>query len=160
MTMQGMYETCQHVVLVLCVAGLGAMLLCLLFLAVRNQLAALMGFMRAHPWASLVLSPAVAVLVVYGSTKPTPTPTVKGITLGSPMETPSSVSLEWQADEGKEITTNQMVRVYWRDAYNGGWHLAAEGYGMTNATITGFFINRDTDWMVEVEDPDEQEGDE
>ena len=160
MTMQGMYETYQHAVLDLCVAALAALFLGTLAYAVRDRLSALVGFMRAHPWASLVLSPAVAVLVVYGSTKPTPTPTVKGITLGSPMETPSHVSLEWQADEGKEITTNQLVRVYWRDAYSGGWHLAAEGYGITNATVSGFFINRDTDWMVEVEDPDEQEDDE
>lgn len=158
MTMQRLYETYQHAVLVLCVAALATMFAVALAYAVRRQIAVLMGFMRAHPWASLVLSPAVSVLVVYGSTKHTPT--VRGITLGSPMETPSHVSLEWKADEGREITTNQLVRVYWRDAYSGGWHLAAEGYGIANATISGFFINRDTDWMVEVEDPDEPEGDE
>ena len=32
-----------------------------------------------------------------------------------------------------------------------------EGYGITIAVINGFFINRDTDWMVEVEDPDEED---
>ena len=144
MTMQWLYETYQHAVLVLCVSALATMFAVALACAVRRQIAVLMGFMRAHPWASLVLSSAVSVLVVYGSTNPV-TPTVRGITLGSPIETPSHVSLEWKADEGSETTTNQLVRVYWRDAYSGGWHLAAEGYGITNATISGFFINRDTD---------------
>lgn len=160
MSMAEGYEIYQRSMCALCLAAVPMLLFCLLVYAIRRELAALMRFLSRHPWAGMVLCPFVAALVVYGSTKPTPTPTVKGITLGEPMETPSSVSLEWQADEGKEITTNQLVRVYWRDAYNGGWHLAAEGYGMTNATITGFFINRDTDWMVEIEDPDEQEGDE
>lgn len=97
----------------------------------------------------------IATPAYSNDTKPI-TPTVRGITLGSPMETPSSVALEWQADEGREIKTNQLVRVYWRDAYT-PWTLAAEGYGITNAVINGFFINRDTDWMVEVEDPDEED---
>lgn len=83
------------------------------------------------------------------------TPTVRGITLGSPMETPTSVSLSWQADEGREIKTNQLVRVFWRDAWNEQWNMAIEDYGITNTTIKGFFINRDTDWMVEVEALDE-----
>ena len=113
-----------------------------------------MSQVRRNPWESLLLAPFVVAMCVYGSTKLTPT--VRGITLGSPMETPSEIALEWKADEGREIRSNQLVRVYWRDAYN-GWTLAAEGYGITNAVINGFFINRDTDWMVEVED-DEDEG--
>lgn len=106
----------------------------------------------------------LAVLCVWKSTpayangnKEHITPTVRGITLGSPMETPTSVSLSWKADEGREIKPEQRVRVFWRDAYNKDWNMAVEGYGITNATVKGFFINRDTDWLVEVEALDEGE---
>ena len=153
--MQEFYEIYQRVLLVACVAALLALGLGAILYRIRKEVSALLGVVRNHPWAALFLSPCVLVLVVYGSTKPV-TPTVRGITLGSPMETPSSVALEWQADEGREIKTNQLVRVYWRDAFT-LWSLAAEGYGITNAVINGFFINRDTDWMVEVEDPDEED---
>lgn len=154
-----MIETFQRVVMEISLAALAVLLAGWAFYAARLSLGAVLARIRRHPWATLFLAPCVAALYVYGSTKPTPvTPTVRGITLGSPMETPSSVALEWKADEGREIKTNQLVRVYWRDAYN-PWTLAAEGYGITNSVINGFFINRDTDWMVEVEDVDE-EGDE
>ena len=157
--MQEAYETFQRVLCAACAAALAAIAVGALLYGIRREASAGLEKVRRHPWLALLLSPGVAWLVVYGSTKPV-TPTVRGITLGSPMETPTSVALEWKADEGVEIGTNQLVRLYWRDAYSGGWHLAAEGYGITNATISGFFINRDTDWMVEVEDPDEPEGDE
>lgn len=110
---------------------------------------------------------AMLVVAALGVWKSTPayangnkeliTPTVRGITLGSPMETPTSVSLSWKADEGREIKPEQRVRVFWRDAYNKDWNMAVEGYGITNATVKGFFINRDTDWLVEVEALDEGE---
>ena len=96
-------------------------------------------------------APLALALFVYGGTKPDPvTPQVKGITLGEPMETPGRVDLAWEPDEGTEIRSNQLVRVYWRDADNPKWNLAAEGYGITNASVVGFFVNRDTDWIVVV----------
>ena len=150
-----MIETFQRTVMYICLAALAAMALFAVVYAVRSQLSRLCGGIRRHPIASALLAPAVFCLYVYGSTKPV-TPTVRGITLGSPMETPSSVSLAWKADEGREIRSNQLVRVYWRDAYT-PWTLAAEGYGITNATVHGFFINRDTDWMVEIEDSEEDD---
>ena len=150
-----MIETFQRTVMYICLAALAAMALFAVVYAVHGQLSRLCGWIRRHPIASALLAPAVFCLYVYGSTKPV-TPTVRGITLGSPAETPSSVSLAWKADEGREIRSNQLVRVYWRDAYT-SWTLAAEGYGITNATVNGFFINRDTDWMVEIEDSGEDD---
>ena len=150
-----MIEIFQRTLMYICLAALAAMALFAVAYAVRSQLSRLCGGIRRHPIASALLAPAVFCLYVYGSTKPV-TPTVRGITLGSPMETPSSVSLAWKADEGREIRSNQLVRVYWRDAYT-PWTLAAEGYGITNATVNGFFINRDTDWMVEIEDSGEDD---
>ena len=152
-----MIETFQRFVMAACLAAFAVSFAAWALCAMRRPLDVMLSRVRRHPWATVILSPAVFALFVYGSTKPDPiTPTVRGIILGSPMETPSSVALEWKADEGREIRTNQLVRVYWRDAYT-PWTLAAEGYGMTNAVINGFFVNRDTDWMVEVED-DEDEG--
>ena len=150
-----MIEIFQRTLMYICLAALAAMALFAVAYAVRSQLSRLCGGIRRHPIASALLAPAVFCLYVYGSTKPV-TPTVRGITLGSPAETPSSVSLAWKADEGREIRSNQLVRVYWRDAYT-SWTLAAEGYGITNATVNGFFINRDTDWMVEIEDSGEDD---
>ena len=150
-----MIETFQRTLMYICLAALAAMALFAVVYAVRIQLSRLCGGIRRHPIASALLAPAVFCLYVYGSTKPV-TPTVRGITLGSPAETPSSVSLAWKADEGREIRSNQLVRVYWRDAYT-SWTLAAEDYGITNATVNGFFINRDTDWMVEIEDSGEDD---
>ena len=148
------HETFQRVLCAACLASLAAIILGIILYLARKQVSVALGAVRRYPIASIFLSPGIIVMVVYGSTKPV-TPTVRGITLGEPMETPSSVTLEWQADEGREIKTNQLVRVYWRDAYT-PWTLAVEGRGITNAVVSGFFINRDTDWMVEVEDPDEE----
>ena len=148
-------ETFQRILCAVCLAALAACLLGAILYRVRKEASAVLGAVRRHPIAALFLSPFIVGMVVYGSTKPV-VPTVRGITLGSPMETPSSVALAWRPDEGKEIKTNQLVRVYWRDAYT-PWTLAAEDYGITNAVISGFFINRDTDWMIEVEDPDEED---
>lgn len=152
------YEIYQRVMCSLCLAAVLLLLFCLLVYSIRRQLDAFMRFLCRHPWAGLLLCPFVVALIAYGSTKPEPiTPTVRGITLGEPMETPTSVSLEWTPDEGREIKSNQMVRVYWRDASSGGWRLATEGLGIVSATVEGFFVNRDTDWMVEVEDADDEE---
>lgn len=154
-----MIEAFQKFMMAACFAALAVLLVGWMLCLTYGPLHAIMEQVRRYSWASVLLVIHVVGLYVYGSTKPV-TPTVRGITLGSPMETPSSVALEWKADDGREIGTNQLVRVYWRDAYN-GWTLAAEDYGITNAVINGFFINRDTDWMVEVEDAeDRQEGEE
>ena len=150
-----MIGTFQRVVMEVSLAALAVSFAAWALCAMRRPLDVMLSRIRRHPWATLSIAPCVAALFIYGSTKPV-TPTVRGITLGSPMETPSSVALSWQPDEGREIKTNQLVRVYWRDAYN-PWTLAAEGYGITNAVINGFFINRDTDWMVEVEDSGEDD---
>lgn len=152
------YEIYQRVMCALCLAAVLLLLFSLLVYSIRRELDVFIRFLNLHPWAGLLLCPLVVALVAYGSTKPEPiTPTVRGITLGEPMETPTSVSMDWLPDEGREIKSNQMVRVYWRDAYYPGRHLAAEGYGMTNATISGFFINRDTEWWVEVEPSEDEE---
>lgn len=153
--MHEFYETYQRVLLAVCITALCVLVLGMMLYRIRREVSVILGIVRRHPWAAFLLSPCVSALFVYGSTKPV-TPTVRGITLGAPMETPSSVALEWRPDEGKEIKTNQLVRVYWRDAYT-PWTLAGEGYGITNAVVNGFFINRDTDWMVEVEEPDEED---
>ena len=111
---------------------------------------------RTRPFKAVAIL-AVSILGVWESTpayandnKQTVIPTVRGITLGEPMESPSHVTLSWHPDAGQEIKPTQRVRVYWRDANNPGWHMAAEGYGITSATVSGFYINRDTDWIVEV----------
>lgn len=153
--MQEFYEAYQRVLLAVCTTALLVLLLGMMLYRIRRKASAVLGMARRHPWGALLLSPFLLALFVYGSTKPV-TPTVRGITLGSPMETPSSVTLEWRADEGRGIKPNQLVRVYWRDAYT-PWTLAGEGYGITNAVVNGFFINRDTDWMVKIEDPDEED---
>lgn len=153
--MQEFCEAYQRVLPAVCITALCILVLGMMLYSIRRKVSAILGMVRRHPWGALLLTPCGLVLFVYGSTKPV-TPTVRGITLGAPMETPSGVTLEWRADEGKEIKTNQLVRVYWRDAYT-PWTLAVEGYGITNAVVDGFFINRDTNWMVEVEDPDEED---
>lgn len=100
---------------------------------------------------------AICFLCVFAAEKHV-VPTVKGITLGFPMETPTSVSLAWSADEGQSIHSNDNVKVYWRDAeLNSAWMLALEGFGITNACVSGFFIDRNTDWMVVVEPHQEEE---
>lgn len=136
----------MHVLLALLALGL----LALGIMLMRDPLARIARAIKEHPVSALVLAVPFTALVIHGSTKQV-VPTVKGISLGSPIETPTEVRLSWQADEGTEIKTNQRVRVLWRDGYSGGWKVAAEGYGITNAVISGFFINRDTDWLVEVE---------
>lgn len=140
----------QYGIMYGCLALLALGLLVLGVYAIREPLSRIASAVKAHPVAAAVLAIPFTALVIHGSTKQV-VPTVKGISLGSPMETPTEVRLSWQADEGTEIKTNQRVRVLWRDGYSGGWKVAAEGYGITNAVISGFFINRDTDWLVEVE---------
>ncbi|MBQ2629212.1 MAG: hypothetical protein IJG13_05995 [Kiritimatiellae bacterium] len=153
--MQGFYEIYQRVLMAVCMSALVAVFLGAFLYRARKDVSIVFGMVRRHPWSAIVLSPVFVSLYLFGATKPV-NPTLRGITLGSPMETPSSVALSWQPDEGREINSNQLVRVYWRDAYT-PWTLAAEGYGITNATVHGFFINRDTDWMVEIEDSGEDD---
>jgi hypothetical protein len=143
-------NTFRTFIFALCVALLLIGFFVLVLYTCRDKFVQLFKEIKAHPIASLFFLIPLTVLFVYGSTKQV-TPTVKGITLGSPMETPTSVELAWTPDDGTEIQSNQLVRVYWRDAYNPKWHLATEGYGITNATVTGFYISADTDWIVEVE---------
>lgn len=133
-----------------CLTLLALALLTLLAYGLCDMSRRLVRWSKAHPFAALVLSAPMIAFALYGSTKQV-TPTVKGITLGSPMETPTEIELSWTPDDGTVIQSNQLVRVYWRDASNPKWQLATEGYGITNATIKGFFISTDTDWIVEVE---------
>ena len=146
-------EAIRAYILYFCLAALAIAFLALLAYSMSGMISRLFRWIKSHPALALMLSAPVAVSVLHGSTKPpTPvTPTVKGITLGSPMETPTEIELSWTPDAGTVIQTNQLVRVYWRDASNPKWQLATEGYGITNATIKGFFISTDTDWLVEVE---------
>lgn len=145
-------EAIRAYLLYFCLAALAIAFLALLAYSMSGMISRLFRWIKSHPVLALMLSAPVAVFVLHGSTKPTPvTPTVKGITLGSPMETPTEIELSWTPDAGTVIQTNQLVRVYWRDASNPKWQLATEGYGITNATIKGFFVSTDTDWLVEVE---------
>lgn len=146
-------EAIRAYLLYFCLAALAIAFLALLAYSISGMISRLFRWIKSHPALALMLSAPVAVFVLHGSTKPsTPvTPTVKGITLGSPMETPTEIELNWTPDDGTVIRSNQLVRVYWRDASNPKWHLAVEGYGITNATVSGFYISADTDWIVEVE---------
>lgn len=136
-----------------CLAALAIAFLALLAYSMIGMVARLFRWIKSHPVHALILSAPVAALVLHGSTKPsTPvTPTIKGITLGSPMETPTEIELSWKPDDGTVIQSNQLVRVLYRHAAEPKWAVALEGYGLTNATIKGFFISTDTDWIVEVE---------
>jgi hypothetical protein len=145
-------EAIRAYITALCVALLALSFAVLFLCSLRDKLSRLFRAVKSHPIMALFISAPLFVFVLHGSTKPSPvTPTVKGITLGSPMETPTSVELEWAPDDGTEIKSNQLVRVYYRDASNPKWQLAAEGYGITNAVVKGFFIWTDTDWLVEIE---------
>ena len=144
-------KTCQWLLACACMSALLALALGAALFGFRRRISSAARLIRRHPVQACVLAPLALALFVYGGGKPDPvTPQVKGITLGEPMETPGRVDLAWEPDEGTEIRSNQLVRVYWRDADNPKWNLAAEGYGITNASVVGFFVNRDTDWMVVV----------
>lgn len=143
--------SCQWMLAYACVSALLALALGAVLFGFRKRISSAARLVRRHPVQACVFAPLALALFVYGGTKPDPvTPQVKGITLGEPMETPGRVDLAWEPDEGTEIRSNQLVRVYWRDANNPEWNLAAEGRGITNASVVGFFVNRDTDWMVVV----------
>lgn len=146
-------EAIRAYILYFCLAALAIALLGLLAYSMSGMISRLFRWIKSHPVLALMLSAPVAVFVLHGSTKPpTPvTPTVKGITLGSPMETPTEIELAWTPDDGTVIQSNQLVRVLYRSAAEPKWAVALEGYGLTNATIKGFFISTDTDWIVEVE---------
>ena len=144
-------KTCQWLLACACMSALLALALGAALFGFRRRISSAARLIRRHPVQACVLAPLALALFVYGGGKPDPvTPQVKGITLGEPMETPGRVDLAWESDEGTEILSNQLVRVYWRDADSPKWNLAAEGYGITNASVTGFFVNRDTDWQVVV----------
>ena len=102
---------------------------------------------------------ATFLLWAYAAEKHEVVPTVKGITLGFPMESPTGVHVEWGADEGQTIHSNDAVKVYWRNAEGvaTSWQLGAEGIGITNAFVSGFFLDRNTDWMVVVEPHQDEE---
>lgn len=145
-------EAIRAYLLYFCLAALAIAFLALLAYSMSGMISRLFRWIKSHPAPALMLSAPVAVFVLHGSTKPTPvTPTVKGITLGSPMETPTEIELSWTPDDGTVIRSNQLVRVLYRSAAEPKWAVALEGYGLTNATIKGFFISTDTDWIVEVE---------
>lgn len=146
-------EAIRAYLLDFCLAALAIAFLALLAYSMSGMISRLFRWIKSHPALVLMLSAPVSVFVLHGSTKPpTPvTPTVKGITLGSPMETPTEIELAWTPDDGSVIQSNQLVRVLYRSAAEPKWAVALEGYGITNATIKGFFIWTDTDWLVEVE---------
>lgn len=145
-------ENIRACIFALCVVVLVLSFVTLFVYSLREPLSRLFRAVKSHPIAALYLSVPLCAFILHGSTKPTPvTPTVKGITLGSPMETPTEIELSWTPDNGTVIQSNQLVRVLYRSAYEPKWAVALEGYGLTNATIKGFFISTDTDWIVEVE---------
>lgn len=146
-------------------AGLAALAAFALWPALRFVGAVLRRAFRLLRGMNLIEAALVSVLVcllcAYAAEKHI-TPTVKGITLGFPLESPTGVRLAWGADEGQEIHSNDVVKVYWRNAEGLAteWQLGAEGLGITNAFVEGFFLDRNTSWMVVIEpyqEPEEEE---
>ena len=154
-----MIEIYQKCVMWACLAVLAALALWPVLRLVAAMLCMAFRLLRGmNLFEAALVSVLVCLLCAHAATKHI-TPTVKGITLGFPMESPTGVRLEWGADEGQEIRSNDVVKVYWRNAEGSatGWNLGGEGLGITSAFIEGFFLDRNTSWMVVVEPHQEEQ---
>lgn len=154
-----MIDAYQAVVMWAGVAAIAALALWYVLVLLGRVSETIFRRMRGMSLASVFVSAALAVWFwVYAAEKHEVVPTVKGITLGKPMETPNGVHVVWGADEGQTIHSNDAVKVYWRNAEMfASWQLGAEGLGITNAFVSGFFLDRNTDWKVVVEPHQDEE---
>ena len=118
----------------------------------RSFLDRLVGRSLLDRLAGLALAaPLCVALIVHGSTKPTPTPSIvteEGIKLTKLVVNAKEAALEWSSTD--ERITEGAVYMVQKRVSGGDWATVHSTTG-TNAVIDCFTVDRDTSWRIAVD---------